>query len=310
MSGTVNTPFASRIASACHVVGPFAPSHRIFACTLAAFFSVIWFSIAAGISTSHGWKSTSRALILVPPPGNSCSSFFWFVTQSITFGTSNPFSLYKPPPISASPTILYPDLAIKSAAIEPTFPNPWITVRQPSFFIPSFSTALSTQIITPRPVASFLPRDPPSSIGLPLTTAVVACPTCIAYVSITHAIVLSLVPTSGAGTSRSGPSQLANSAVYRRVKPSSSPRELLCWLQITPPFAPPNGISTTAHFQVIHAASALTSSRLTYGAKRIPPLPGPRTVECSTRYPVNTSSVPLSIPTGMYMVTSLSGYFR
>ncbi len=185
-----------------------------------------------------------------------------------------------------------------------------MTVRQSAFFMPSFSTALSTQIITPRPVASLRPREPPSSIGFPVTTAVVACPTCIEYVSITHAMVCSLVPTSGAGTSRSGPSQLESSAVYRRVSRSCSPRDILFGSQMTPPFAPPNGISTTAHFQVIHAASARTSSRLTSGAKRIPPLPGPRTVECSTRYPVNTSSLPLSIPTGMYMVTSLSGYFR
>src|SRR5207253_6882552 len=64
--------------------------------------------------------------------------------------------------------------------------------------------------------------------------------------------------------------------------------------------APPKGIFTTAHFQVIHVARARTSSIETSGAKRIPPLPGPRTVECSTRYPVNTSRVPLSIPIGMY----------
>jgi len=40
--------------------------------------------------------------------------------------------------------------------------------------------------------------------ALPVTTAVVAWPTCIAYVSMTQAMVCSFVPTSGAGTSRSG----------------------------------------------------------------------------------------------------------
>ena len=30
-SGTVNTPLLSRIVSACQVVGPFAPSHKILA---------------------------------------------------------------------------------------------------------------------------------------------------------------------------------------------------------------------------------------------------------------------------------------
>jgi hypothetical protein len=35
---------------------------------------------------------------------------------------------------------------------------------------------------------------------------------------------------------------------------------------MTPPFAPPNGTLTTAHFHVIHAASARTSSSETSGA--------------------------------------------
>jgi hypothetical protein len=35
--------------------------------------------------------------------------------------------------------------------------------------------------------------------------------------------------------------------------------------QITPPFPPPKGMSTTAHFQLIHIESAITSSRLTFG---------------------------------------------
>ena len=46
----------------------------------------------------------------------------------------------------------------------------------------------------------------------------------------------------------------------------------------TPPFAPPKGMLTSAHFQVIHAASALTSSRVTLRSKRIPPFAGPREV--------------------------------
>jgi hypothetical protein len=53
--------------------------------------------------------------------------------------------------------------------------------------------------------------------------------------------------------------------------------------QITPPFAPPKGMLTTEHFQVIQAASARTSSMLTSGAKRIPPLHGPRRKLCCTR---------------------------
>ena len=69
--------------------------------------------------------------------------------------------------------------------------------------------------------------------------------------------------------------------------------------QITPPLAPANGMLTTAHFQVIQAARALTSSSVTSGAKRIPPLLGPREMLCWTRYPVKTWSRPTSMKTGM-----------
>src|ERR1700758_3239640 len=46
--------------------------------------------------------------------------------------------------------------------------------RQPWRSIPSFRRALSQQIIKPRPVASVRPCEPPSSSGLPVTTAGVA----------------------------------------------------------------------------------------------------------------------------------------
>ena len=47
---------------------------------------------------------------------------------------------------------------------------------------------------------------------------------------------------------------------------------------MTPPLPPPNGMLTTAHFQVIQEASARTSSSVTSGAKRMPPLAGPRAI--------------------------------
>ena len=72
-------------------------------------------------------------------------------------------------------------------------------------------------------------------------------------------------------------------AVYRRVSRSSSPTLILSGSQTTPPFAPPNGMFTTAHFHVIHAASAFTSSSVTFMSNRIPPLAGPRDVLYSTR---------------------------
>ncbi len=52
---------------------------------------------------------------------------------------------------------------------------------------------------------------------------------------------------------------------------------------MTPPLAPPKGMLTTAHFQVIQAARARTSSSETFLSNRMPPLPGPRAMLCSTR---------------------------
>ena len=53
--------------------------------------------------------------------------------------------------------------------------------------------------------------------------------------------------------------------MYRRVMRSSSPIDIFLGSQITPPLAPPKGMFTTAHFQVIQLARARTSSRLTSG---------------------------------------------
>ena len=63
----------------------------------------------------------------------------------------------------------------------------------------------------------------------------------------------------------SGPISLMISVVKRRVMRSSSPRESFFGSQTTPPLAPPNGMFISAHFQVIHIESALTSSSVTSG---------------------------------------------
>ncbi len=98
-------------------------------------------------------------------------------------------------------------------------------------------------------------------MGLPVTTAGTVYPTCMEYVSMIQAMVWAFVLTSGAGMSRSGPMIRLISVAYRRVRPSSS-RRLSCFgSTITPPLPPPYGMPTTAHFQVIHIARALTSSR-------------------------------------------------
>ena len=80
-----------------------------------------------------------------------------------------------------------------------------------------------------------------------------------------QAISRGLVPTSGAGMSFSGPISLMISVVYRRVIPSSSRSDSCFGSHLTPPFAPPNGIPISAHFQVIHIDSARTSSSVTSG---------------------------------------------
>ena len=98
-----------------------------------------------------------------------------------------------------------------------------------------------------------------------------------------QAIVCALVPTSGAGMSESGPMMPSSSVANRRVSASSSFELIVVGSHVTPPFAPPNGTSTSAHFQVIHMASARTSSTSVAGWKRRPPFAGPRATLCCTR---------------------------
>src|SRR5580692_2040247 len=125
--------------------------------------------------------------------------------------------------------------------------------------------ASSTAITQPRAVASLRPSDPPIEIGFPVTTPKDECPLVMEYVSIIQAIVCESVYTSGAGISCSGPMIGRISAANRRVMRSSSDLLIRLGSQITPPFAPPKGIFTVAVFQVIHIASAFTSSSVTAG---------------------------------------------
>ncbi len=79
--------------------------------------------------------------------------------------------------------------------------------------------------------------------------------------------------------SPSGLIRIEISVAYRRVRFSSSRSESRFGSHATPPLAPPYGRFMTAHFQVIHMASARTSSSVTSGWYRIPPFVGPRAVE-------------------------------
>src|SRR5262245_23445463 len=76
-----------------------------------------------------------------------------------------------------------------------------------------------------------------------------------------------------------------------------------------PPLPPPNGMSATAHFHVIHDASAETSSSETSGWKRMPPFAGPRAMLCCTRKPSNMWIVPSSIITGSHWIVARRGFF-
>ena len=67
--------------------------------------------------------------------------------------------------------------------------------------------------MTPRPVASLRPTEPPIASGLPVTTPSTEWPWFIENVSKIHAITCELVPMSGAGMSRSGPISLTISDV-------------------------------------------------------------------------------------------------
>ena len=78
--------------------------------------------------------------------------------------------------------------------------------------------------------------------------------------SIIQAMTRAFVPMSGAGMSRSGPMIGSSSEMKRRLRFSSSQSLRPSGSTMTPPFAPPNGTLTMAHFQVIHIARARTSS--------------------------------------------------
>src|ERR1700737_3794104 len=98
-----------------------------------------------------------------------------------------------------------------------------------------------------------------------------------------QAITCELVLTSGAGISLWGPIMIEISVAERGGGPPRSPGLMLLGAQMTPPFAPPKGMPTTAHFQVIHIDRAFTSSNVTSGLYLMPPLAGPRLTLCWTR---------------------------
>ena len=119
---------------------------------------------------------------------------------------------------------------------------------------------------TPAPVASRRNTEPPIEIGFPVTISGTAWPMSIEYVSIIHAIVCSFVAMSGAAMSICGPITSTSSDVNRRVSRSISPIESVRTSQRMPPFAPPYGRRSSAHFHVIQVASAAHSPSETSGS--------------------------------------------
>ena len=89
------------------------------------------------------------------------------------------WALWTPPFQSVTATIVAPMSASRSAATEPTLPKPWTATRAPCSSKPRCFADSRVMIITPRPVASRRPSDPPISTGLPVTTAVDVWPTCM-----------------------------------------------------------------------------------------------------------------------------------
>ena len=201
-------------------------------------------------------------------------------------------------------------LSMSLWAKPPTLPYPCMATVAPLRSSPIFFAASLTVKTSPLDVASGLPREPPISGGLPVTTPGTAKPSAMLIVSMIQAISRPLVLTSGAGMSFSGPMMIDISEAYLLVILSISPTDIVFGLTIMPPFAPPYGTSTTAVFQVIQAARARTSSMSTCWWYRIPPLYGPRDSLCWILYPVNTLIEPSSIRTGKLTVSSLFGLFN
>ncbi len=65
------------------------------------------------------------------------------------------------------------------AATAPTLPNPCTATRAPASSNPMWRAASRATIVTPRPVASRRPADPPSASGFPVTAAVAVAPACM-----------------------------------------------------------------------------------------------------------------------------------
>ena len=296
---------ASSIGSASAETGPLAASIIKGVFIRSAFFSVITSSIAAGIKIS-----ASASSISFPDSWKPGNPFMEPFATICCFNSSIliPFSSTIEP--SLSNTCVIRALSSKdknNAAWKPTLPRPWTIILLPfnpelkPVFFKSFS--LSKKALraywTPLPVASVLPAIPPLLTGFPVTQAHAFKSVGFRrlYSSAIHAISLSPVPTSGAGTFWEGciKSLFASSCANRLVILSNSSGFQSLGLIINPPLDPPKGTSTNAHLYVISAARASTSPWLTARSYLIPPFTGSKWSECTERKPTKVCIVPLSL---------------
>ncbi len=132
---------------------------------------------------------------------------------SIIAGTSRPAGSNSVVRWSCTATTLAPASWNSLAATAPTLPKPCTATRAPLISRPILRAASEPTTNTPRPVASWRPSEPPSEIGLPVTTPVAVLPEFIEYVSIIQAMTWALVFTSGAGISLLGPMMMLISLV-------------------------------------------------------------------------------------------------
>ena len=92
---------------------------------------------------------------------------------------SMPPLTWMPPWMSETARIFAPASKHMRAAIEPTLPKPCTTIRLPLSVSPRRGAASRAISMSPRPVASTRPREPPSDRGLPVTTAVTVWRACM-----------------------------------------------------------------------------------------------------------------------------------
>jgi hypothetical protein len=128
----------------------------------------------------------------------------------------------------------------------------------------------------------------------------------VSYSSSIQIMCWGVVMTSGAGTSVNSPMLRAIWRTHPRQICSCSRMLRWCGSQTTPPLPPPRGMSTSAHFQVIHIARARTVSIVSCGWKRMPPLLGPRASLCCTRKPLKTCTSRRPCGRGRELVLALS----